>query len=137
MVRDGSTAQDVVDANFLVSYQHIEKKGSDVNVVSHLLLDVLSGRVDASIVVSNDSDLRFPIQECRQRVPVGTVNPGQSPLAGDLWGEPTEGVGGRWWYRLTKLDYESCQLPDPGWLRLEAGRVVIRLAKCGKCLVNC
>jgi hypothetical protein len=113
MVRDGSTAQDITDANFMVSYQHIEEKGSDVNVASHLLLDVLSNYVDAAIVISNDSDLRFPIQECRQRVPVGTVNPGQSPLAGDLRGEQSDGVGGHWWYRLSKLDYESCQLPDP------------------------
>ena len=71
MVRDGSTAQDIADAHFLVSYRHIEEKGSDVNVASHLLLDVLSNQVEAAIVISNDSDLRFPIQECRQRVPVG------------------------------------------------------------------
>lgn len=113
MVRDGSTAQDIANANFLVSYQHIEEKGSDVNVASHLLLDVLKSRVEAAIVISNDSDLRFPIQECRERVPVGTVNPGQSPLAGDLRGEMSDGVGDHWWYRLKNLDYESCQLPDP------------------------
>ena len=71
------------------------------------------GAEDSAIVISNDSDLRFPIQECRQRVPVATVNPGQSPLAGDLRGEPDDGVGGHWWYRLEKFDYESCQLPDP------------------------
>lgn len=112
-VLDGSTAQDVADVNFLVSYRHIEEKGSDVNVASHLLLDVLRERVDSAIVISNDSDLRYPIQECRQRVPVATVNPGQSPLAGDLRGEPGDGVGGHWWYRLERFDYESCQLPDP------------------------
>lgn len=113
MVRDGSTAQDITDANFLASFQHIEEKGSDVNVASHLLLDVLSNHVDAAIVISNDSDLRFPIQECRQRVPVGTVNPSQSRLAGDLRGESNDGVGGHWWYQLNRSDYQSCQLPDP------------------------
>jgi hypothetical protein len=35
----------------------------------------LSQDVDAAIVVSNDSDLRFPLVEARQRVPIGTVNP--------------------------------------------------------------
>ena len=113
MLKDASTDQGIPDAHFLVSYQHIEEKGSDVNVASRLLLDVLSGRVDAAIVISNDSDLRFPIQECRRRVPVGTVNPGQSRLAGDLRGKPNDGVGNHWWYRLDRADFTSCQLSDP------------------------
>jgi hypothetical protein len=33
----------VTDAVFMVSYAHREEKGSDVNVASHLLVDVLSG----------------------------------------------------------------------------------------------
>jgi len=89
------------------------EKGSDVNVASHLLVDVLAGDVDAAIVISNDSDLRYPIQESRRRVPVGTVNPGQGHLAGDLQGTAADGHGGHWWYTLTKADYTSCQLPDP------------------------
>ncbi len=112
MVRNGTTAEEIANANFMVSYQHVEEKGSDVNVASHLLLDVFSGQVEAAVVISNDSDLRFPIQECRKRVPVGTVNPSSSPTAGDLRGQPKDGVGDHWWYRLKKSDYESCQLPD-------------------------
>ena len=76
-------------------------------------VDILSGTVDAAIVISNDSDLRFPIQESRRRVPVGTVNPGLSRLAGDLRGNPDDGAGNHWWYRLDKSDFTSCQLPDP------------------------
>jgi hypothetical protein len=58
----------VPKAKFMVSYLHQEEKGSDVNVASHLLLDTLSGDVDAAVVVSNDSDLRFPISHARSVV---------------------------------------------------------------------
>lgn len=102
---------DVPNARFMVSYQRIEEKGSDVNVASHLLLDVLDGRVDVAIIISNDSDLRLPIQACRKRAPTGTVNPSPSQTAGDLRGEPTDGVGGHWWYQLAKADFTACQLP--------------------------
>lgn len=101
---------DVPNARFMVSYLRMEEKGSDVNVASHLLLDVLGGRVDAAIAISNDSDLRLPIQACRERAPTGTVNPSPSPRAGDLRGEPTDGVGGHWWYRLSEADFTACQL---------------------------
>jgi hypothetical protein len=46
-----------------------EEKGSDVNVASHLLIDVLDRQVDAAIVFSNDSDLRYPLEQARLRVP--------------------------------------------------------------------
>jgi hypothetical protein len=42
MVKD-ATGQSVPNARFMVRYLHLEEKGSDVNVASHLLLDVLSG----------------------------------------------------------------------------------------------
>ena len=109
MVRD-ATATDVPDASFMVSYAFREEKGSDVNVASHLLLDVLTNRVDAAIVISNDSDLRHPVQAARLRVPVGTVNPTKSPLAGDLRGLPTDGVGNHWWAQLQPADFTNHQL---------------------------
>ncbi len=74
MVR-GSAGTPVRDATFMVSYAYREEKGSDVNVASHLLLDLLDRTIDAAVVVSNDSDLRFPIQQARMRVPVGTSTP--------------------------------------------------------------
>lgn len=112
MVKDAAGA-DVHDAIFMVSHLRSEEKGTDVNLASQLLLDVLSRRVDAAIVISNDSDLQFPIQECRQRVPVGIVNPGSRRLAGDLAGRPTDGVGDHWWTQLQARDFTNCQLPDP------------------------
>jgi hypothetical protein len=112
MVRDRLDAP-VPDARFMASYAYREEKGSDVNVASHLLLDILSGSVDAAIVVSNDSDLRFPLQEARRRVPVGTVNPSASYLAGALRGRADDGVGRHWWRQLSATELRANQLPDP------------------------
>jgi uncharacterized LabA/DUF88 family protein len=108
-----SQQNDVPNAVFMVSHARREEKGSDVNVASHLLLDTLGGKVDAAIVISNDSDLRLPIQAARRLIPVGTVNPSKSYLAGDLTGDATDGVGGHWWLQLAAPDYRACQLPDP------------------------
>jgi hypothetical protein len=103
----------VRDAAFMVSYAHREEKGSDVNVASHLLVDVMQGTVDAAVVISNDSDLRYPVQQARLRVPVGLVNPSMSQLAGDLRGTAGDGVGRHWWYQLVPDDLTRHQLPDP------------------------
>ena len=97
----------------MASILHIEEKGSDVNVASHLLLDTLGGHIEAAIVISNDSDLGLPIRETRLRVPVGTVNPTKKQLAGDLKGDPADGVGNHWWLQLTAGDFTGNQLADP------------------------
>lgn len=104
---------DVPRAHFMVSYAYREEKGSDVNVASHLLVDVLTGAMDGAIVISNDSDLRFPIEEARRRVPVGTVNPSPTQLAGALRASASVGVGHHWWRQLTPGDYRNHQMPDP------------------------
>ncbi|QIS08111.1 NYN domain-containing protein [Nocardia arthritidis] len=103
---------DEPDAVFMVSIARREEKGSDVNVASHLLLDVLQNSVDAAVVISNDSDLAFPLHETRNRVPVGTVNPSSAYLAGALRGMPADGVGNHWWYQLTSNDFRAAQLPS-------------------------
>lgn len=112
VVRDGQ-GHPMRDAQFMVSYLHLEEKGSDVNVASHLLLDVLSGAVDAAVVVSNDSDLAFPIRKARERVPVGLINPRDADAAGALKGHRNDGVGRHWWWRLTKTAFTMNQLPNP------------------------
>ncbi|QNE36239.1 NYN domain-containing protein [Leifsonia shinshuensis] len=99
-----------------------EEKGSDVNVASHLLFDVLVGVVDAAIVVTNDSDLELPLRMARSHVPVGTVNPSTNPTAGALKGRHDDGVGRHWWRRLTAEDYRAAQFPDAiGHLRKPVG----------------
>lgn len=103
----------VKDALFMVSTLHQEEKGTDVNVASHLLLDVLSGNVDAAVVISNDSDLKLPVEFARQRVPVGLVNPDGGRFAGDLAGQSTDGAGNHWWRKLGTSDFLRNQLADP------------------------
>jgi hypothetical protein len=100
-------------ARFLVSFLYREEKGSDVNVATHLLLDVLRGAVDAAVVISNDSDLELPLRCVREQVPVGLINPGVKPLAGKLRGDESDGVGGHWWEKLSAAAYTAHQLPDP------------------------
>jgi hypothetical protein len=112
VIQDGR-GEPVPGAVFMVSYADREEKGSDVNVAAHLLLDVLGGAVDGVLVISNDSDLRFPVEQARLRVPVGLVNPSRNYLAGDLRGSATTGAGRHWWARLSAADLRHHQLPDP------------------------
>lgn len=112
MVKDGPCQNDIPDATFMASVARREEKGSDVNVASHLLIDVLQGDVDAAVVISNDSDLEFPVRQARDRVPVGTINPTKGFPAGALNGAPTDGVGRHWWYQLTAQDLFAAQLPQ-------------------------
>ena len=110
------------DRLLMATVRKREEKGSDVNVASHLLFDVLTDAVDGAIVVSNDSDLELPLRLARERVPVGTVNPSTNPTAGALKGSPDDGAGRHWWRRLTAEDYLRSQLPDPvGRLRKPIG----------------
>jgi hypothetical protein len=112
MVRD-ATDNPVPGATFMVKVARREEKGSDVNVASHLLLDLLHQRVDAVVVVSNDSDLAFAVAEARDLVPVGLVNPSIRPPAAKLDVRSARGVPGHWWYKLAQGDLTSAQLPDP------------------------
>jgi hypothetical protein len=98
-------------AELLVWLTTFEEKGSDVNVASNLMIDVLSGNVDAAMVFSNDSDLHFPLEHIRQRVPVATINPSMKPTARDLRADPAAGAGRHWWRRLRSADFFDHQLP--------------------------
>jgi hypothetical protein len=101
------------DLSILARVRKREEKGSDVNVATHLLHDVLKGDVDAAIVISNDSDLALPLRYARAAVPVGTINPQNNYLAGALKGSPTEGAGRHWWKQLQPADFRRSQLADP------------------------
>ena len=60
-----------------VSVIRTEEKGSDVNLASLLLRDGFEGRFQTAVVVTNDSDLKLPIEIVRDRpgLGVGVVNP--------------------------------------------------------------
>lgn len=120
MVKD-QAGTGVPGANFFVSVARREEKGSDVSVASHLLIDLFEERIDAAVVISNDSDLAFPIIEARKRIPVGTVNPTRGYPAGKLAGAPSDGIGGHWWHQLEAGEVLTAQLPTTvGTLRKPA-----------------
>ncbi len=54
-----------------------QEKGSDVNLASYLLLDAFDRDCEAMAIISNDSDLRFPVEIVRTRfgLPAGIFNP--------------------------------------------------------------
>ncbi len=54
-----------------------EEKGSDVNLASYLLIDGFRARYDIAVVISNDSDLKTPVEFVRGELgaPVGVLNP--------------------------------------------------------------
>ena len=111
-----NTADDKIrDALFYVSVADREEKGSDVNVATHLLLDVLADPrdINAAIVISNDSDLKIPVAEARKRLPVGVVNPGGAWTPGALVHDPAQSVPNQWERQLTFADFTAHQLPDP------------------------
>ncbi len=54
-----------------------EEKGSDVNLASHLLADGFRARYDLAVVISNDGDLKLPVEIVRKefKAGVGIINP--------------------------------------------------------------
>ena len=58
-----------------------EEKGSDVNLASRLLIDCYRSNCDTAVIVSNDSDLVFPIEHVKRHLgkTVGIVNPHKRP----------------------------------------------------------
>jgi hypothetical protein len=54
-----------------------EEKGSDVNLATFLLLDAFKGDCQVAVVISNDSDLKLPIEVAQNELAlrVGVVNP--------------------------------------------------------------
>ena len=60
-----------------VKVHKTEEKGSDVNLATHLLVDGFLGSYDLAVVVSNDGDLKMPVEYVRDqlRKPVGVLNP--------------------------------------------------------------
>lgn len=75
-----TTARLVKDRRGKPAYAEVwktEEKGSDVNLASHLLIDGFKARYDLAVVISNDSDLKEPVDHVRHQLkaPVGVLNP--------------------------------------------------------------
>jgi hypothetical protein len=58
-----------------------EEKGSDVNLATMLLLDAVRHEFDQALVITNDSDLAYPIEVVRTEIglPVGVAYPCSRP----------------------------------------------------------
>ena len=58
---------------------YTEEKGSDVNIATLLLCDGYVRDYELAIIISNDSDLKMPIEVVRRtlKMPVGVLNPNQ------------------------------------------------------------
>lgn len=100
------------DDNITIRYASFEEKGSDVNLATHLIADILGRRIDAAVIVSNDGDLRYPVELARTRVPVAVLNPSRRPTSEMLQGNRWDGVGRHWWMRLTHDHFRAHQLPE-------------------------
>jgi len=63
-----------------VRVHKMEEKGSDVNIATWMLIDAFEDDCDEAVLVTNDSDLAFPMQVIAQRLgrPVGLVSPTDS-----------------------------------------------------------
>ncbi len=87
-----------------------EEKGTDVNLASHLLLDGFDRDYEQAVVISNDSDLAFPIKMVRDRLgfPVGIVNPNRDQKAATPR-ELTDAV--TFQRRLRQNTLSGCQFP--------------------------
>jgi uncharacterized LabA/DUF88 family protein len=59
----------------------MEEKGSDVNLATHLVSDAYEDRFDTAVLVTNDSDLREPVDLVIRRLgkKVGVLNPQKHP----------------------------------------------------------
>ena len=60
-----------------VEVMKTEEKGSDVNLATFLLLDAFKSDCQVAVVISNDSDLKLPIEVAQHELGlrVGVVNP--------------------------------------------------------------
>lgn len=54
-----------------------EEKGSDVNLATYLLLDAFDDDYEMAVVISNDSDLKLPIEMTRTKLgkDIGVFDP--------------------------------------------------------------
>jgi uncharacterized LabA/DUF88 family protein len=88
-----------------------EEKGSDVNLATQLIADGLRARYDLAIVVSNDGDLKMPVELVREKlIPVGIVNPHANRRRSYAL-SPRELPTGSFYRCLKKRHIRNSQLP--------------------------
>jgi hypothetical protein len=87
-----------------------EEKGSDVNLATELLVDGFGSRYELAIVVSNDGDLKGPVEYVRNDLglPVGILNPHKNRS----WAlSPAQLPSGSFYRRIRKGPLAASQFP--------------------------
>jgi uncharacterized LabA/DUF88 family protein len=88
-----------------------EEKGSDVNLATHLVTDGFYDRYELAVVISNDSDLKLPVELVRGTFnPVGIVNPHPDRRSFAL--SPRDLPPGSFYQRIKPKTLRRCQLPE-------------------------
>lgn len=89
-----------------------EEKGSDVNLATHLIVDGFLGNYELAVVVSNDGDLKMPVEYVRQELkkPVGVLNPRKNRSYAL---SPTVLPSGSFYKPIREGVLRSSQFPDP------------------------
>jgi len=103
-------------ANRMRAIWNTEEKGSDVNLATSLLLDAFAHDFDRAWVLTNDSDLAWPIEMARMkfRRPVGVMMPNRP--AGFPYPPRTESIqlkkAARWFRKIEEGHLAASQFPD-------------------------
>jgi len=97
-----------------------EEKGSDVNLATHLLVDGFKRDYDVAVVISNDSDLKGPIEAVRSELgqTVGVVIPGNLPrsaLPADFYKRIRSGILAASQFPGTLRDQHGTIRKPKGW----------------------
>jgi uncharacterized LabA/DUF88 family protein len=84
-----------------------EEKGSDVNIATHLLIDGFQDKYDIAAVITNDSDLKLPIEKANTELKktVGVLCPVETPSRALI-------KSARFFKTIKPTTYLECQLPD-------------------------
>jgi uncharacterized LabA/DUF88 family protein len=93
-----------------------EEKGSDVNLATHMLSDIYERRVDAAVLITNDSDLAEPVRLVSQDLKrvVGIINPGHKHPSAELRRYAT------FFKEIRRGALQASQFPE--WLTDSVGR---------------
>lgn len=67
----GRTIQKKITGREVIKY---EEKGSDVNIATHMLIDAYDNKYDAAVLISNDSDLKSPLQHIKRNLGKKVIN---------------------------------------------------------------
>jgi uncharacterized LabA/DUF88 family protein len=95
-----------------------EEKGSDVNLATFLIADAFNKQFEKAVVVSNDSDLKTPVNLVKSmKLQIQVVNPSQDKDV--LKPEPTKPNP-----RILESDLAASQFPSP--ITLKSGTVIER-----------